>query len=267
MLFLFAVIAMAFPVLYSAQADEADVSLVTYQVSALTERTIEDEVVIQKLPSVREPQWNLEVPQEVVVAEPEVEEEEEEEVQSTKPVQTVKPAPTPIVEPAPVQKVVIAEPVVVTEVIEKKEELMDERSAQFANMILLEIQRLTNRARKHEDLHTLKNSTSLTSIALEHSADMLSQDYFAHTTPGGCTLTCRFEVYGYDASTWGENIASMEGVPMPSAKEVAQSFFEQWMESNGHRENILSNEYTHQGIGVLVQGDEVYVTVNFAKPL
>jgi len=250
-LILVAVIAMAFPILYRAQANENTTPLVVYKVSALAERSRSNEVIVKQPTPTRE-SWNIAAQQdeELVDSVPEYVEE------------TILPEPEQVESPVFVQAINVTEPALVT--IEEKNDGPD---TEFAETILREIQRLTERVRKHEDLRVLKDSSSLTSIALGHSVDMITYDYFAHTAPNGCTLTCRFENAAYSATTWGENIAYIEGDHMPGAKEVAQSFFEKWMESKGHRENILSEEYTHQGIGVIVQGDAVYVTVNFAKPL
>lgn len=136
----------------------------------------------------------------------------------------------------------------------------------FLQELATEIHHLTNKKRQQSGLSQLTYSSALTAIADAHSTDMAAQDYFEHTSPLGCTLTCRFTQANYAANTWGENIAWIHGDPLPSAKDLAASFFDSWMESDGHRKNILSNKFTHEGIGVTRTGTTVYATVNFAKP-
>jgi uncharacterized protein YkwD len=247
---LVAVVAMAFPVLYSTHAKEFSSPQVVYQVSALSIKTEVLEKRVAQTHLTQRP-WDIHSEYEDTVTEPKIVYVEE----------SLKPEKAQMEVPVVEQVLTVAERVVVPD------ELPDELDVEFKKTILLEIQRLTDRVRTHDGLHLFKHSSAITDIALEHSEDMIDETYFAHTSPDGCTLTCRFENADYTASTWGENIASMEGDNVPTAKEVATSFFEQWMDSKGHRKNILSAEYTHQGIGIAREGETLFVTVNFAKPL
>ncbi len=90
----------------------------------------------------------------------------------------------------------------------------------------------------------------LTSAAVGHSRDMDTQDYFSHTSPSGQTLLMRIQASGFipNASvgyTLGENIAwgtLWLGTP--------RSIVKAWMESPGHRANILNGSYRYTGIGI-----------------
>jgi uncharacterized protein YkwD len=90
----------------------------------------------------------------------------------------------------------------------------------------------------------------LASAALGHSKDMDAHDYFSHVSPSGQTLLMRIEASGFIPNgnvgyTLGENIAwgtLWLGTPRGIVKA--------WMESPGHRANILNGSYRYTGVGV-----------------
>jgi uncharacterized protein YkwD len=90
----------------------------------------------------------------------------------------------------------------------------------------------------------------LAGAAAGHSRDMDEHDYFSHTSPGGQTLLMRIQASGFIPNanvgyTLGENIAwgtLWLGTPRAIVKA--------WMESPGHRANILNGSYRYTGIGV-----------------
>lgn len=90
----------------------------------------------------------------------------------------------------------------------------------------------------------------LASAALEHSKDMDAHDYFSHVSPSGSTLLMRIEASGFIPNgdvgfTLGENIAwgtLWLGTPRGTVKA--------WMESPGHRANILNGSFRYTGVGV-----------------
>jgi uncharacterized protein YkwD len=90
----------------------------------------------------------------------------------------------------------------------------------------------------------------LTGTASEHSRDMDAHDYFEHTSPSGQTLLDRIQASGFIPNgdvgyTLGENIAwgtMWLGTPRTIVKA--------WMESPGHRANILDGAFRYTGIGV-----------------
>lgn len=133
----------------------------------------------------------------------------------------------------------------------------------FAEELAHEIHRLTNIERNKAGLPSLAWDNDLVRIAIGHSQDMVDDDFFAHTHPNGCTLTCRFDRAGYTAWAWGENIAY---IGTSNTQGLAARFIQGWMDSPGHRRNILSDNYTHQGIGVVISGRYHYATANFADP-
>ncbi|WP_196049123.1 CAP domain-containing protein, partial [Clostridium saudiense] len=68
---------------------------------------------------------------------------------------------------------------------------------------------------------------------------------------------------GVTYRAWGENIAYIGGVSDPTA--LANQFMTNWMNSQGHRENILSTNFSSIGVGVYKIGNKVYVTQEFYK--
>jgi len=96
----------------------------------------------------------------------------------------------------------------------------------------------------------LSEDPRLASAAVGHSRDMDAHDYFSHTSPSGQTLLMRIQASGFIPNanvgyTLGENIAwgtLWLGTP--------RSIVKAWMESPGHRANILNGSYRYTGIGV-----------------
>ena len=125
---------------------------------------------------------------------------------------------------------------------------------------------LTNAERANAGLSVLVTDNELASVAEGHSQDMASRDFFSHDDPDGCNVTCRIGKVGYTAWVWGENIAWRQATFLPDAETLAEAFVQNWMDSPGHRANILKEEYTHHGVGVIRVGDQVYATANFSKP-
>ncbi|MQS10861.1 CAP domain-containing protein [Streptomyces kaniharaensis] len=98
----------------------------------------------------------------------------------------------------------------------------------------------------------------LASAAQEHSDDMANRNYFDHASPEGYHADHRIEAAGYSWSTWGENIA--RGQKDPAAVMDA------WMNSPGHRANILNCAFKQLGVGVRTGSGGPWWTQVFAAP-
>jgi uncharacterized protein YkwD len=109
---------------------------------------------------------------------------------------------------------------------------------------------LLNDERAAAGLHPLAPATGLTQPSASYSARMVAENFFAHVAPDGATLTDRLEAGGYiepDGDwTVGENIAWGQG-----DISTARSIMIAWMNSPGHRENILTPEFSEVGIGIV----------------
>ena len=105
-----------------------------------------------------------------------------------------------------------------------------------------------NAERARHGLPRLKLNKKLSSAARRHARDMVRRDYFAHDSLGGGTFVDRIRRSGYmkGASSWsvGENLAW--GSNERSAPRAITSM---WMNSAGHRANILSPAFREVGIG------------------
>jgi uncharacterized protein YkwD len=109
------------------------------------------------------------------------------------------------------------------------------------NPLIEEVVTLTNFYRSQYDLQPLTLNIDLSESAQLHSEDMALSDFFSHTGSNGSKVSDRTELAGYESSYVGENIAAGH----ITAEEVVRG----WMNSPGHRENILNANYTEIGVG------------------
>jgi uncharacterized protein YkwD len=127
---------------------------------------------------------------------------------------------------------------------------------------------LTNEERSKRGLITLEHDPMLQTTARAHSADMLERDFFDHVSPEGRTPHDRIAIIHRQLiGGTGENIWQIKGkgYDVNDALKIAERAMEGWMNSPGHRENILRESYTHLGVGGAVKEDTVKLTQNFAS--
>lgn len=118
---------------------------------------------------------------------------------------------------------------------------------------------LVNQERNKVGLKSLTLSTRLTSIANMKAQDMAVNNYFSHTSPKYGSPFQMLQHFGVTYRTAGENIAAGQR----SAQEVMNA----WMNSSGHRANILNANYTELGVGYYTGGSYgVYWVQEFIKP-
>ncbi len=109
-----------------------------------------------------------------------------------------------------------------------------------------------NEARKENGLKELQDDTDLNRLATLKSEDMVKNNYFLHTSP---TLGTPFEMiknYGLTYNYAGENIAGNTSM---------KAAVDKWMDSESHKKNILSTNYTKIGVGVTKSDKYGYVIV------
>lgn len=136
----------------------------------------------------------------------------------------------------------------------------------------------TNRQRKKHHLPVFKHSRALEQAAYEHSKDMVEHEFFSHTSPltGKKSFPDRLSLVGLDVGYRAENIAiafaleyesgrpvftpvqnggyfsyTWKGVPLDyrTYLDLADTVVQQWMNSPGHRKNILGINYNYLGVG------------------
>ncbi|WEH13844.1 CAP domain-containing protein [Streptomyces sp. VNUA24] len=110
-----------------------------------------------------------------------------------------------------------------------------------------EVITLTNGERAGAGLPPLSPDARLTAAAQAHSADMVARAFYAHTSPDGGEPWHRAAAAGSTHRSVGENIACGQR----SAAEVVRG----WMDSPGHRANILKPGFTHIGVGFVGGGE------------
>ncbi|MEK5038578.1 CAP domain-containing protein [Sporosarcina sp. FSL K6-3457] len=169
-------------------------------------------------------------------------------VESPAPVKPVeKPAqtkPTPAPTPTP------EKPSEVTP--EKPSETPQDASISAIEKAVLD---LTNAERQKAGLQPLQTDKNLMTSARQKSADMASNKYFSHTSPTYGSPFDQMKANGVSYKAAAENIA----MGQRTAEEVVKG----WMESPGHRQNILTASYTHIGIGYDKNGN--YWTQQFIQ--
>ena len=147
--------------------------------------------------------------------------------------------------------------------------------------LLIDIERQKN------GISALSLDQKLSSIARNHSTDMVNRNYFSHYTPEGQDPTSRGSAVGYSCHKdlgggWysdglAENIFQnnlynsveyLNGVPVSydwnDMDALGNSTVQGWMDSSGHRHNILTSTFDREGIGVAIASDDkVYITEDF----
>ena len=106
---------------------------------------------------------------------------------------------------------------------------------------------LTNQERAKNGLPALKVDLTLSKMAREKSRDMSANGYFSHTSPTYGSPFDMMKKYGISYRYAGENIAMGQRTP----EEVVKA----WMNSEGHRKNILSPNFNYIGVGYVSQGN------------
>jgi len=153
----------------------------------------------------------------------------------------------------------------------------------IAHMVHQEV----NRVRARYRLSSLRWDQRLSGVAAAHSRDMLRRDYFSHNSPDGEDFSQRYQRRGYVCQvpltersylTGGENLALThhnarvivysDGRKEPTGyrtpAEIARRVVIGWLNSPGHRENLLKPQWRQEGIGVTMGADgRIWVTQNF----
>jgi uncharacterized protein YkwD len=109
---------------------------------------------------------------------------------------------------------------------------------------------LTNSERQRQGLAPLRLSTSLNQAAQRHAEDLGRNRIFSHTGSDGSQMIDRARAAGYLYSFLGENIAAGNATPALT--------IQQWMNSPGHRSNILKGEFSEVGFGYVSDPSSPY---------
>lgn len=127
---------------------------------------------------------------------------------------------------------------------------------------------LVNESRREEGLDALTSGGRLDEAAQAHAEDMLRRDYYAHASPEGRTVRDRYlEAGGGEWEFVAENIARCTGCPWPPDAARIEELHQGWMDSPGHRANILAEGLSRFGFGLAgEEGGDLYAVQTFAGP-
>ncbi len=114
---------------------------------------------------------------------------------------------------------------------------------------------LVNEERQAQGLDPLEFSVEVSEVARAKSQDMADSNYFDHQSPNYGSPFQMMESFGVNFMAAGENIAMGQRSP----EEVMNG----WMNSEGHRKNILHDQFTHLGVGYVEANGTTYWTQMF----
>lgn len=115
---------------------------------------------------------------------------------------------------------------------------------------------LVNAERRKAGCGPVTANDKLTTAGQRHSEDMAARQEMTHTGSDGSDAGDRIARTGYQANGWAENVAYYYSTP--------ERVMKAWMNSRGHRENILNCYYQEIGVGLAQPGN--YWTQNFSTP-
>lgn len=119
-----------------------------------------------------------------------------------------------------------------------------------------QVLQLTNQKRQEAGLSPCAgNDSNLNRSARAKSQDMANNNYFSHDSPTYGDPFAMMRNFGVQYQSAGENIA----MGQPTPQEVVTA----WMNSPGHRKNIMNGSFTHLGIGYVLQNGRAYWTQQF----
>ncbi len=121
-----------------------------------------------------------------------------------------------------------------------------ENNSSNYDAVELEVIQLVNEAREKEGLHPLKLNDRLMVVAEAKSQDMVDENYFSHTSPVYGGMRDLFKAFDVNYRWAGENIAT--------GQRTSESVVKAWMDSPGHRANILHPDFNQMGVGAVAGG-------------
>lgn len=121
-----------------------------------------------------------------------------------------------------------------------------------------------NGDRVENGLGRLEPLSTLDRIAQRHARDMLAKSYLAHEAPDGTDVRDRFlAAGGSELVVVGENLAKCTGCAAPGAARIKE-LQRGWMESPGHRANILTEGFDRFGFGIVARDGTQYAVQTFS---
>jgi uncharacterized YkwD family protein len=222
---LFSAAAAAAVILSGAGVKQADASSMNVQVKPVVFQ-VSNMQEAQKLVNHYLPQYNVQLPQ-----------------QYNNTQQPAAQPQRPVAQKPVAQKPVAQKPVAQKPATQKPAAPTSSVVSQFEKQVV----DLTNTERSKQGLKALQIDNELSKVAGMKSQDMKDKNYFDHTSPTYGSPFDMMKKFGISYRYAGENIAMGQRSP----QEVVQA----WMNSQGHRENIMNPNFTHIGVGHIASGN------------
>lgn len=125
-----------------------------------------------------------------------------------------------------------------------------------SSSVIQEVVNIVNQERSRAGLSPLRIHSQLNAAAQAHSDDMVRNNFMGHTGSDGSSMGDRIRRNGYNFRTAGENVAAGQSSP--------QDVMRSWMNSPGHRQNILNPNFRDIGVGCAHGGSYgIYWTQKF----
>jgi len=159
-------------------------------------------------------------------------------VQAPPAAKTQKPAPVPVTKPAPAP---VAKPAPAPAPVANPAPVTKPKQEQAVHAFAAEVAKLVNQERAKAGLQPLRFDSNLAKMALDKAKDMSNLGYFDHTSPTYGSPFDMMKAYGISYTYAGENIAMGQRTP--------QEVMKGWMNSPGHRANILNPNFDTIGVG------------------
>ncbi|WP_342643145.1 CAP domain-containing protein [Rhodoligotrophos ferricapiens] len=119
-----------------------------------------------------------------------------------------------------------------------------------------------NAYRKSQGRPALAGSNAATIAARSQALEMLIGNFVGHQSAGGYRFAQRVEAFVGETRASAEN-AARDRLPGPADETKARRLFQQWVDSRGHRRNMLSPDYEEVSTGVIEVGNHIYAVQIF----
>ncbi|WP_035512357.1 CAP domain-containing protein [Halalkalibacillus halophilus] len=147
------------------------------------------------------------------------------------------------------------EPVQEEPEVEENKSTVEQPASSDLHDFEMQVFNLVNQERESRGLAPLEISVELSNVARQKSQDMGENNYFSHQSPTYGSPFDMMDAYGIQYRSAGENIAMGQRSP--------EQVMNGWMNSDGHRANILSENFTHIGVGYVEHNGTTYWTQMF----
>ncbi len=171
---------------------------------------------------------------------------------------TVKPTTAPTVAPTvmPTTAPTVKPTVTPTAVPTTAPTTKPTQTPSTQNTMEQEVLALVNKVRQQNGLSVVTWAEDVAKVARAHSSDMINRGFFSHTNPDGLSPFDRLKNNGISYRTASENIAY--------GQKTAEAVMDAWMNSSGHRANILNKNVKEMGVGAVKKSNgTVYWTQMF----